>query len=274
MSNSLSKAKKRLFARDPDVRPYTAADTAYEDEEYVPEHTEDERADAERRKRDIPAGLSESDAAILHSVKRRASLLDKQFKFCGARFGWTFLIAIVPVAGDALNPALGYLFVVHQARKAKIPRDLTRRMIINLAISTTIGIMPGFGALLVAAYHANVRNARLLENFLATRAGKAAKSATSEDTRRGTTDDMGDDKGDDVRQGETVDEKAGAARSTPDGEKEKEKTEVTDGDKKDKNTTDAAPDPDNTDQRTYLRPTRNTLEFVQHRDSRFIEDVS
>jgi hypothetical protein len=50
MTNALSKAGKRLFAHDPDVRPYAAADTAYDDGEYVPEHTEDERADADRRK--------------------------------------------------------------------------------------------------------------------------------------------------------------------------------------------------------------------------------
>lgn len=52
MTNSLSKARKRLFARDPDVRRYTATDTAYDDDEYVPEHTEDEpeRVDADRRK--------------------------------------------------------------------------------------------------------------------------------------------------------------------------------------------------------------------------------
>jgi hypothetical protein len=50
MTNALSKAGKRLFAHDPDVRPYAAADTAYDDDEYAPEHTEDERADADRRK--------------------------------------------------------------------------------------------------------------------------------------------------------------------------------------------------------------------------------
>jgi len=53
MTNSLRKAGKRLFAHDPDVRRYAAADTAYDDDdEYVPEHTEDrdERADADRRK--------------------------------------------------------------------------------------------------------------------------------------------------------------------------------------------------------------------------------
>lgn len=217
-------------------------------------------------------------------MKRRASVLDKHFKFCGARFGWTFIVAIIPVAGDALSPALGYLFVVHQARKAKIPSALTRRMILNLVISTIIGSPPGLGAILVAAYRANVRNARLLENFLAARgerAGKAAQSANSEETRRGTTEDKEKDKDNDVRQGkagETAEEKPGAARSTPpDGEKEKEKSRITDGDEKDKNTTAPVPDPDNganDDHRRYLRPTRNALEFVQNRDSRFIEDVS
>jgi hypothetical protein len=156
-------------------------------------------------------------------------------------------------------------------------------MIFNLAISTTIGVLPGLGTIFVAAFRANMRNARLLENFLAARgerAGKAAQSATSEETtRRGTTEDKDKDKpeDDDVRQGkagEMAEEKPGATRCTPDGEKEKEKSRVADGDEKDENTTPAVPDPDNGDQRRYLRPTRSTLELVQNRDSRFIEDVS
>jgi len=158
-------------------------------------------------------------------------------------------------------------------------------MIFNLAVSTTIGIVPGLGAILVAAYRANVRNARLLENFLAARverAGKAAQSVTSEQTRRGTTEYRDKGKGDCERQGKTgemAEEKPSAAKSTLDGEGEKEKEKestITDGDEKDKNAT-AAPDPDITaegDQRRYLRPTRDTLEYVQNRDSRFIEDVS
>ncbi|KAF8486163.1 hypothetical protein DFH94DRAFT_711088 [Russula ochroleuca] len=272
MPNAISKAGKRLFAPDPDVRRYAAADTAYEQDEYVAE-AEDERAD--RRKRDIPPGLSERDAAILRSVKRRASILDKRFKLCGARFGWTFFIAIVPGVGDALTPALGYIFVVHQARKAKIPRALTRRMILNLAISTTIGLMPGAGAILLASYRANVRNAGLLENFLAMRgeraAAKAAQSATSEETKRDASGD-GKDK-DDARQGkagEVAEDKpaAGAVSSTSDGEKEKSPN--TDQDDKDKNTTAAAPD---SAQVRRLRPARSNLEYFQNRDSRFIEDI-
>lgn len=160
-------------------------------------------------------------------------------------------------------------------------------MLLNLAISTTIGILPGLGALLVAAYRANVRNARLLENFLAARGERCARAAqsavNSEETRRGTAEEKDKDKGDDVRKGkarEMAEEKPGAARSTLDGEKEKEeeeKSRITDGDEKEKNTTAPVPDPNSGatgDQRTYLRPTRNTLESFQNRDSRFIEDVS
>ncbi|KAI0001501.1 hypothetical protein BJV74DRAFT_711289, partial [Russula compacta] len=125
--------------------------------------------------RDLPPGLSDRDAAILRSVKRRANVLDKRFKVCGAEFGWSLIIGIIPGVGDALLPAIGYVLVVHQARKAKIPRALTLRMILNLAISASIGIVPGIGDVLLAAYRANLRNARLLENFLRIRGERAAK---------------------------------------------------------------------------------------------------
>jgi hypothetical protein len=148
-------------------------------------------------------------------------------------------------------------------------------MILNLAISTTIGLMPGAGAILLASYRANVRNAGLLENFLAMRgeraAAKAAQSATSEETKRDASGD-GKDK-DDARQGkagEVAEDKpaAGAVSSTSDGEKEKSPN--TDQDDKDKNTTAAAPD---SAQVRRLRPARSNLEYFQNRDSRFIEDI-
>ena len=49
--------------------------------------------------RDTP-GLSKRDAKILKSVQRRAHYLDKGFSICGLRFGWTFIIGIIPMAGD------------------------------------------------------------------------------------------------------------------------------------------------------------------------------
>jgi uncharacterized protein DUF4112 len=162
-------------------------------------------------------------------------------------------------------------------------------MILNLAISTTLGIVPGLGAILIAAYHANVRNARLLENFLAARGervGKAAQSANSDETKKDVataTDDKDRDRDDDEPQGKAgemsmSEQKPGAARWTPDGEKEKEKSGTTDEDEKDKNTTTAPPEADSAEgdqpRLQYLRPPRNAAEYVHHRDSRFIEDVS
>ncbi|KAI0287997.1 hypothetical protein BC826DRAFT_873187, partial [Russula brevipes] len=136
--------------------------------------------------RDLPPGLSDRDADILYLVKRRAAELDKRFNLCGARFGWTFIIAIVPGVGDAVCPVLGYFLVVHQARKAKIPWKLTQRMILNLVVSASIGLVPGIGDILLASFRANVRNAKLLENFLVKRgerAGKAAQEKRDDESR-------------------------------------------------------------------------------------------
>jgi hypothetical protein len=47
MTNPISKAGKKLFSQDHDVRRYAAADTAYDEDEYVPQ-AEDENPD--RRK--------------------------------------------------------------------------------------------------------------------------------------------------------------------------------------------------------------------------------
>ena len=131
--------------------------------------------------------------------------------------------------------------------------------------------MPGAGAILLASYRANVRNARLLENFLAMRgeraAAKAAQSATSEETKRDASGDGNKDDGRPGKAAEVVEDKPAGAVSTS----EKEKSPNTDQDDKDKNTTAAAPD---SAEVPRLRPARSNLEYFQNRDSRFIEDVS
>ena len=111
MSNALNKAGMKLFARH--LEHYTPEDPLYE--EYVDKRGRTKRrkvrlyhlpplssppalilymsnADAPRTQRQIPPGLSDRDAAILRSVKRRAHHLDKGFNLCGVRFGWSFII--------------------------------------------------------------------------------------------------------------------------------------------------------------------------------------
>jgi len=187
-------------------------------------------------------------------------------------------------------------------------------MILNLAISAAIGIVPIIGDILLASYRANVRNARLLENFLLLRGERVAKGgsrtapATSEKGPRNSNDPGVDgDEGDTEEArgtGRIEEDNAGVLleKQRPDAaslsqpgaggasSSECEKTALVlddadsaEGDHaKDKDkSADVGPVPDGPSEgegegaRIQLRPPRNPLEsFVQHRDSRFIEDVT
>ncbi|KAJ7481577.1 hypothetical protein FB451DRAFT_1338314 [Mycena latifolia] len=160
MSNQLlGKAGKALFEKH--LEQYSPADPMYE--EYT-----DDRGKKRRRRRDIPAGLSKRDAKILKSVQRRAHYLDKGFSLCGMRFGWTFIIGIVPGAGDVADVSLNYLLVVRKARKAELPSWL--------------------GDVALAAFKANSRNAALLEEFLRIRGEEFLKLQADKDGRLGKKD--------------------------------------------------------------------------------------
>jgi hypothetical protein len=157
MSEFIGKAGKNLFAQH--LAKYAPEDPLYE--LYTNEHGKQKR-----RKRQLPPGLSARDAAILLSVKKRAHYLDKGFSLCGVRFGWTFLIGLIPVAGDVADALLNYLLVVRKARKADLPDWLVARMLLNNAVSAGVGFVPFVGDLLLAVYKANSRNAALLDEFL------------------------------------------------------------------------------------------------------------
>lgn len=135
----------------------------------------------------MPPGLSDRDAAILRSVKKRAHYLDKGFSLCGIRFGWTFVIGLVPVAGDVANALINYLLVVRKARKADLPDWLVARMLFNNAVSAGVGIVPFVGDVLLAVYKANSRNAALLDEFLGIRGSEFLREA-GENPERTTAD--------------------------------------------------------------------------------------
>ncbi|KIY50925.1 hypothetical protein FISHEDRAFT_38006 [Fistulina hepatica ATCC 64428] len=157
MSSLLTSAGKKLFAQH--VGQYAPEDPMYET--YV-----DKKGRTKRKRREIPPGLPKRDAKILKSVQRRAHYLDKSFSICGLRFGYTFIIGLIPVAGDVAVIALNYLLVVRKARKANIPSWLLRRMLLNNCVSAAVGFIPVLGDIILAVYKANSRNAALLEEFL------------------------------------------------------------------------------------------------------------
>ncbi|KIM39371.1 hypothetical protein M413DRAFT_447300 [Hebeloma cylindrosporum] len=157
MSALLGKAGKKLFEKH--LERYAPADPLYEF------YTND-KGKQKRRKRELPPGLSARDARILRKLKFRAHYLDKGFSFCGLRFGWTFLIGLIPLVGDVADVALNYLLIVRPATKAEIPPWLMRRMMLNNAISAGVGFVPFVGDVILAVYKANSRNVALLEEFL------------------------------------------------------------------------------------------------------------
>ncbi|KAF9266387.1 hypothetical protein L218DRAFT_858029 [Marasmius fiardii PR-910] len=159
-SKLLGKAGKKLFERN--LEQYSPADPLYE--EYT-----DDRGRTKRRRATIPPGLSSRDTKILKSVQKRAHYLDKGFSICGFRFGWTFIIGIIPGAGDIADATLNYILVVKKAKKADIPPWLLRRMLFNNAVSAGVGLVPFVGDVILAVYKANSRNAALLEEFLRVR---------------------------------------------------------------------------------------------------------
>lgn len=67
--------------------------------------------------RAIPPGLTRKEAKILMKIKRRAHYLDKGFRICGFRFGWTALISLIPFAGDVADALLNHYLVVKKAQQ-------------------------------------------------------------------------------------------------------------------------------------------------------------
>ncbi|KAG2146092.1 uncharacterized protein EDB93DRAFT_1149610 [Suillus bovinus] len=171
MTSYLQKAGTRLFEKN--LEQYRPEDPLYE-------FYTDKHGKQRRRKRAIPPGLSARDAKILKSVQRRAHYLDKGFSICGLRFGWTFIIGIIPGAGDVADVTLNYFLVVRKARQAELPGWLVRRMLLNNAISALSGLVPVAGDVVMAVFKANSRNAALLEEFLRIRGDEFLKMQADE----------------------------------------------------------------------------------------------
>lgn len=143
----------------------------YEPEDPLYEFYTTSKGKQKRRKRALPPGLTRKQAKLLKKIKKRAHYLDKGFHICGFRFGWTFFIGIVPGLGDLTNAVLYQTLVVKPVKEEldDVPDALIRRMILNNAISTGIGLVPLVGDVVMATWKTNSRNAKLLEDLLAAR---------------------------------------------------------------------------------------------------------
>ena len=92
-----------------------------------------------------------------------SQFLDSRFHIPGTniRFGLDFLIGLVPVAGDIASFGFSGLLIIAMARHGASNKVILK-MLWNILLDSTIGVIPILGDLFDLQYKANRRNYRLL----------------------------------------------------------------------------------------------------------------
>jgi len=103
----------------------------------------------------------------LKRLEAAAKLLDVAFILPGTniRYGVDGLIGLIPVVGDIIATGLS-LWLVNEARALGAPWHVTARMLGNVAFQGVVGTVPIAGDAIDVLFRANMRNARLLRNWL------------------------------------------------------------------------------------------------------------
>ena len=114
--------------------------------------------------------------AKLANVRRLSKLMDSQFRVPGTaiKFGFDSIVGLIPGVGDAVTIVVP-LWVLYQAHSSGVRKRTLARMLGNIAVDATVGVVPVLGDIFDVYWKANVRNLRLLESELnKTKAGKAS----------------------------------------------------------------------------------------------------
>jgi hypothetical protein len=96
-----------------------------------------------------------------------AKLLDVAFVLPGTniRYGIDGVIRLVPVVGDLIASAFS-LWLVREARALGAPWHVTSRMLANVALEGAVGMIPVAGDAFDVMFRANMRNMRILRNWM------------------------------------------------------------------------------------------------------------
>jgi Domain of unknown function (DUF4112) len=111
--------------------------------------------------------LGPEEEIALQRVARLAYWLDDRFRIPGTRrrIGVDGLLGLVPGIGDTAT-ALIASYIVLEAARLGVPRNMLARMLANVGIDYVIGLVPLVGDLADLAWKANRRNARMLRDHL------------------------------------------------------------------------------------------------------------
>jgi len=100
----------------------------------------------------------------LARLRRYADWLDSgiQIPGLGWRIGFDAILGLVPGVGDTAGAVLGG-WVCVEALRMGVSAPTLARMLLNLALDSTVGAVPVLGDLFDFVWKANVRNIELLE---------------------------------------------------------------------------------------------------------------
>jgi len=106
----------------------------------------------------------------LERLERLARLLDSHWRIpgTGIRFGVDAVAGLVPGIGDLAMGLVSAAIVLNGARLGA-PAGLVARMGFNVFIDVAIGSIPLAGTVFDVFFKANLRNIRLLQDYLAER---------------------------------------------------------------------------------------------------------
>jgi hypothetical protein len=112
---------------------------------------------------------SVEEAGVRETRQRLASLawlLDSSIPIPGTRFtvGIDALIGLFPLIGDLIG-VLFSSYILSEASRLGAPRSVLMRMSFNIGIEGVVGIVPFAGDLFDAAFKANQRNVKILNDW-------------------------------------------------------------------------------------------------------------
>lgn len=98
------------------------------------------------------------------TIHRLAKMLDAQFAipFTQIRFGFDFIIGLVPGLGDSLSSLIS-LYIINLAIQQNVPFSVVMHMFFNVVVDQIIGSIPIIGDLFDIYWKANLKNAKLLD---------------------------------------------------------------------------------------------------------------
>jgi hypothetical protein len=117
--------------------------------------------------------LNQDQVKSLKRLTRLAKLLDSSIAVPGTRWriGIDPLLGLIPGVGDIAGTVLSTYIVVH-AQRLGVPKAVLARMAVNVMADLLIGTIPLFGDLFDFGFKCNIRNVRLLEQWIAQGTGR------------------------------------------------------------------------------------------------------